>query len=67
MKSHFSQFEDILHANKPVGRVLNFLLQEIVREINTLGSKSFSDKIVKNVIKMKEESEKIREQIQNIL
>ena len=67
LKSHFSQFEDILNANKPVGRSLNFLLQEIVREINTLGSKSFSDKIVKNVIKMKEESEKIREQIQNIL
>jgi len=67
LKSHFSQFENILHANKPVGRGLNFLLQEIVREINTLGSKSFSDKIVTNVIKMKEESEKIREQIQNIL
>ena len=67
LKSHFSQFEYILNANKPVGRGLNFLLQEIVREINTLGSKSFSDKIVKNVIKMKEESEKIREQIQNIL
>ncbi len=67
LKSHFSQFEDILNANKPVGRTLNFLLQEIVREINTLGSKSFSDKIVKNIIKMKEESEKIREQIQNIL
>ena len=67
LKSHFSQYEDILNANKPVGRTLNFLLQEIVREINTLGSKSFSDKIVKNIIKMKEESEKIREQIQNIL
>ena len=67
LKSHFSQFEDILNANKPVGRTLNFLHQEIVREINTLGSKSFSDKIVKNIIKMKEESEKIREQIQNIL
>ena len=67
LKSHFSQFENILHAKKPVGRGLNFLLQEIVREINTLGSKSFSDKIVTNVIKMKEESEKIREQIQNIL
>ena len=67
LKSHFSQFEDILNANKPVGRTLNFLLQEIVREINTLGSKSFSDKIVKNIIKMKEESEKIREQILNIL
>lgn len=67
LKSHFSQFENILNTNKPAGRGLNFLLQEITREINTLGSKSFSEKIVKNIIKMKEESEKIREQVQNIL
>tara|TARA_B000000475_G_scaffold259417_1_gene242339 strand:+ start:7513 stop:8373 length:861 start_codon:yes stop_codon:yes gene_type:complete len=67
LKSHFSQFENILNKNKPAGRGLNFLLQEIIREINTLGSKSFSEKIVKNIIKMKEESEKIREQVQNIL
>jgi uncharacterized protein (TIGR00255 family) len=67
LKSHFSQFENILNTNKPAGRGLNFLLQEIIREINTLGSKSFSEKIVKNIIKMKEESEKIREQVQNIL
>ena len=67
LKSHFSQFEKILKSSKPVGRSLNFLLQEINREINTIGSKSFSEKIVKNIIKMKEEAEKIREQIQNIL
>ena len=67
LKSHFSQFEKILKSSKPVGRSLNFLLQEISREINTIGSKSFSEKIVKNIIKMKEEAEKIREQIQNIL
>ena len=67
LKSHFSQFEKILKKSKPAGRSLNFLLQEISREINTIGSKSFSEKIVKNIIKMKEETEKIREQIQNIL
>ena len=67
LKSHFSQFEKILKKSKPAGRSLNFLLQEISREINTIGSKSFSEKIVKNIINMKEEAEKIREQIQNIL
>ena len=67
LKSHFSQFEKILKTSKPAGRGLNFLVQEISREINTIGSKSFSEKIIKNIIKMKEEAEKIREQVQNIL
>jgi uncharacterized protein (TIGR00255 family) len=67
LQSHFLQFEKILKTSKPAGRSLNFLLQEISREINTLGSKSFSEKVVKNVIQMKEVTEKIREQIQNIL
>ena len=67
LKSHFLQFEKIVRGSKPAGKSLNFLLQEISREINTVGSKSFSDKVVKHVIGMKEESEKIREQIQNIL
>ena len=67
LKSHFLQFEKILRGSKPAGKSLNFLLQEISREINTIGSKSFSEKVVKHVIGMKEESEKIREQIQNIL
>ena len=61
------QFEKIVRGSKPAGKSLNFLLQEISREINTIGSKSFSEKVVKRVIAMKEESEKIREQIQNIL
>ncbi len=67
LKSHFSQFEKIAKDKNPAGRRLNFLLQEIGREINTIGSKSFSDKIVNNIIIMKDEAEKIREQIQNIL
>tara|TARA_Y100000748_G_scaffold276475_1_gene252870 strand:+ start:7415 stop:8275 length:861 start_codon:yes stop_codon:yes gene_type:complete len=67
LKSHFEQFEKILKDNKPSGGRLNFLLQEIGREINTIGSKSFSNKIVNNIIYMKDEAEKIKEQIQNIL
>ena len=49
------------------GRRLNFLVQEMGREINTIGSKSYSEKVVKYVITLKDEAEKIREQIQNIL
>ena len=67
LKSHFDQFEKILNDNKPSGGRLNFLLQEIGREINTIGSKSISSKIVNNIVYMKDEAEKIREQIQNIL
>jgi len=67
LKSHFSQFEKIAKDKNPAGRRLNFLLQEIGREINTIGSKSFSDRIVNNIIIMKDEAEKVREQIQNIL
>ena len=59
--------EKILKDNKPSGGRLNFLLQEIGREINTIGSKSISSKIVNNIVYMKDEAEKIREQIQNIL
>jgi len=67
LKSHFSQFTDMLKDNEPAGRRLNFLLQEINREINTIGSKSSSEKIVNHVITMKDEAEKMREQVQNIL
>lgn len=67
LKSHFSQFTDMLTDNEPAGRRLNFLLQEINREINTIGSKSSSEKIVNHVITMKDEAEKMREQVQNIL
>ncbi|MEE8335104.1 MAG: DUF1732 domain-containing protein, partial [Candidatus Neomarinimicrobiota bacterium] len=67
LKSHFEQFRMILKEKKSAGRKLNFLLQEISREINTIGSKSYSNKIVTLVIDMKDEAEKIREQIQNVL
>lgn len=65
--SHLIQLRDILSIkNQPVGRKLDFLVQEINREINTIGSKSNDIIITKNVLELKSESEKIREQIQNI-
>jgi uncharacterized protein (TIGR00255 family) len=64
--SHFSQFFKITGEKTPVGRKLDFLVQEINREINTIGSKSLDMEITNKVIEVKSEIEKIREQIQNI-
>ncbi len=65
--SHLSQLRDILSIQQqPVGRKLDFLVQEINREINTIGSKSNDIIITKSVLELKSETEKIREQIQNI-
>ncbi len=65
--SHLIQLRDILSMNKqPVGRKLDFLVQEINREINTIGSKSNDIEITKFVLELKSETEKIREQIQNM-
>jgi uncharacterized protein (TIGR00255 family) len=66
IKSHFTQFEKIVHENNPIGRKLDFLLQEINREINTIGSKSLELEITNRVIEIKSDIEKIREQLQNI-
>ena len=66
LKSHFSQFEKIVKEKTPVGRKLDFLVQEINREINTIGSKSLDIEITNRVIEVKSDIEKIREQIQNI-
>ncbi|ACL76143.1 YicC/YloC family endoribonuclease [Ruminiclostridium cellulolyticum] len=65
--SHLTQLRDILNIKKqPIGRKLDFLVQEINREINTIGSKSNDIIITKNVLELKSEAEKIREQIQNM-
>ena len=64
--SHLQQFIDTLNESGPVGKRLNFLLQELNREANTIGSKSISTGISKEVILLKEEIEKLREQVQNI-
>ncbi len=66
LASHFEAFEQILASNEPVGRKLDFLLQEINRETNTIGSKANNVEIAKIVVEIKSELEKIREQIQNL-
>ncbi|MEN8907735.1 MAG: YicC/YloC family endoribonuclease [Clostridiales bacterium] len=66
LSSHINQLEENLSIKKPVGRKLDFILQEINREINTIGSKANNLEITKNVVEVKCEVEKIREQVQNI-
>lgn len=66
LKSHFSQFRSMLEAKEPVGRKLDFLVQELNREVNTIGSKAQNLEITRIVVDAKSEIEKIREQIQNI-
>src|SRR5664280_3072440 len=66
LASHLSQFHGCLKSNEPVGRTLDFLAQEMGREINTIGSKANAAEISQQVVKMKAELEKIREQIQKI-
>lgn len=66
LKSHFSQFRQMLGEETLVGRKLDFLVQELNRETNTIGSKCQDLRVTKIVVDMKSELEKIREQIQNV-
>jgi uncharacterized protein (TIGR00255 family) len=66
IENHIKQFGAILYGDSAVGRKLDFLLQEINREVNTLAYKSHDYSIAKLVVDMKTEVEKIREQVQNI-
>ncbi len=66
LKAHFEHVEELLVSQEPVGRDLNFLTQEIQREINTLGSKMRDIGITRETLRMKSELEKLREQIQNV-
>lgn len=66
LHSHFKQFREMVNDREPVGRKLDFLVQELNREANTIGSKAQDLRITKLVIDIKSEIEKIREQIQNI-
>ena len=66
LRSHIAQFRVFLTSTEPVGRKMDFLVQELNREVNTTGSKSQHLEITKLVVDMKSEIEKIREQIQNI-
>jgi uncharacterized protein (TIGR00255 family) len=66
LKSHIEQFRRFVKSNEPVGKKLDFLIQEMNRETNTIGSKANNLEITNKVIELKTELENIREQIQNI-
>lgn len=66
LRSHIEQFRHIISQNEPVGRKLDFLVQEFNREANTIGSKAQDVTIARVVVELKSEIEKIREQIQNM-
>jgi len=66
LQSHFQQFEDCRKATEPVGRTLDFLAQEMNREINTIGSKANDAVISREVVTLKTELERFREQAMNV-
>ena len=66
LQSHFQQFDDCAKSTEPIGRTLDFLAQEINREINTLGAKANDSLISREVVCLKAELEKFREQVQNV-
>ncbi|PYL73588.1 MAG: YicC family protein, partial [Verrucomicrobia bacterium] len=66
LESHLAQFAHHLHRKEPVGRTLEFITQEIFRELNTLGAKANDAAISQRVVACKAELEKIREQVQNL-
>ncbi len=66
LQSHLVSFRDALQQGGPIGRKLDFMSQELFREINTIGSKANDYEVAKLVVEMKTELEKIREQVQNI-
>jgi uncharacterized protein (TIGR00255 family) len=66
LQSHFQQFDDCRKSNEPVGRMLDFLAQEMNREVNTIGSKANNSLISREVVTLKAELEKFREQAQNV-
>lgn len=66
LRSHIAQFRTYLSANEPVGRNMDFIVQEMNRECNTIGSKANDAALTKSVLGCKAEIEKLREQIQNV-
>ena len=66
LRSHFEQLKTYLNDDKPVGRSIDFLIQEMNREANTIGSKVKDAELAQKVVQIKNEIEKIREQVQNI-
>jgi uncharacterized protein (TIGR00255 family) len=66
LASHFQQLDDCLRSDEPVGRTLDFLAQELNREVNTIGAKANDSQISRAVVVLKAELEKFREQVQNV-
>lgn len=66
LNSHFIQFEESLETNEAIGKKLDFISQEMLREVNTIGSKTSNINVTNHVIEMKTTIEKIKEQVQNI-
>jgi uncharacterized protein (TIGR00255 family) len=66
LESHFQQFDDCVASEEPVGRMLDFLAQEMNREVNTIGSKANDSVLSRAVVGMKAELERFREQVQNV-
>ena len=66
LNSHIYQFRELLHSDEAVGKKLDFIIQEMNRETNTIGSKANNLEITNEVINMKTQLENIREQVQNI-
>lgn len=66
LKSHLSQMKKYLDGNKPSGRLMEFLLQEMLREVNTIGSKISDIEVTKDIILLKEYVEQLREQARNV-
>jgi uncharacterized protein (TIGR00255 family) len=66
LRSHIHQFSELIGSDEAVGRKIDFLIQEMVREVNTIGSKSGDLDISRSIVEMKSELAKLREQVQNI-
>ena len=66
LESHFKQFDECCRSEEPVGRTLDFLAQEMNREVNTIGAKASDSTIAREVVMLKTEVEKFREQVQNV-
>ncbi|MCS7336979.1 MAG: YicC family protein [Verrucomicrobiae bacterium] len=66
LDSHFKQIADCLRSRAPVGRMLDFIAQEMNREVNTIGAKASDTVIVREVVKLRTELDKFREQVQNV-
>ena len=66
LDAHMVQFEQAVQHSEPVGKTLDFLLQEMGREVNTIGSKANDSAIAAEVVRMKAEMERLREQVQNV-